>query len=78
MALFRLPSSRAPHPPPAAHDCHRRPDWQLSCVMKYLLLALLASVNIATAFSAENAPYADQIQKWRATRKKNSAPPTVG
>jgi uncharacterized protein (DUF1684 family) len=27
-------------------------------------------VNIATAFSAENAPYADQIQKWRATREE--------
>ena len=38
--------------------------------MKYLLIALLVFANIPSAPAAEHTPYADQIQKWRATREE--------
>jgi uncharacterized protein (DUF1684 family) len=38
--------------------------------MKCLLLALIAFLEIPTAQPAEHTPYADQIQKWRATREE--------
>jgi uncharacterized protein (DUF1684 family) len=38
--------------------------------MKYLLIALFAFLDIPLALPAANAPYADQIQKWRATREE--------
>jgi uncharacterized protein len=38
--------------------------------MKYLLPTLFAFLALPTALRAENSPYGDEIQKWRATREQ--------
>ena len=43
--------------------------------MKHLLPALVVLMNIPIASAAENAPFADQIQKWRATREEKLRAP---
>jgi uncharacterized protein (DUF1684 family) len=38
--------------------------------MKYLFLAVVVFLDLPMALAAENAPYAQEIQKWRATREE--------